>query len=90
MRNRKGKHGPRVILWGWRRNGGGSNCFVLEKLDRRDASLVQSQGEQHGGPSEVQIALVASEGATWRELLKIAKAEKDQKKILSLTENEEL
>ena len=27
---------------------------------------------------------------SWRELLKIAKAEKDQKKILSLTENEEL
>ena len=75
-----------------RRNGGGirSNCFVLETLDCRDASLVQSQGEQHGGPSEVQIALVVSERATWREWLKIAKAEKDQKKILSLTENEEL
>ena len=59
-----------------RRNGGGSNCFVLEKLDRRDASLVQSQGEQHGGPSEVQIALVASEGATWREWLKLPKLRK--------------
>ena len=58
--------------------------LIAEKPEE-GASLVHSQGEEEGGPSEVQMALVASEGATWwamREWMKIAQAEKSHKKTL--------